>query len=160
MLTRLTHSIRHNIVAYAALFIALGGTSWAAVNLPVGSVGNRQLRNRSITPGKFNPQYINGTVRAWAVVAPNGTIQSGAGKPTVLVESGTPGLYVIKWKKVATATQRGCFAIGGLNAESGQSGAAEATLFVPRKGPWAVDVNTYGPQGQRLPQYFYTAVIC
>ena len=86
MLTRLIHSIRHNIVAYAALFIALGGTSWAAVNLPVGSVGNRQLRNGSITPGKFNPRkfnppYINGTVRAWAVVAPNGTIQSGAGKP-------------------------------------------------------------------------------
>jgi len=160
MLTRLTHSIRHNIVAYTALFIALGGTSWAAINLPAGSVGNTQLRNRSITPGKFNPQYINGTIRAWAVVAPNGTIQSSAGKPTVLVENGTPGLYVIKWKKVATPSQQGCFAVAGINDQSGQAGSAQAGLGVRSKKLWAVDVNTYGAQGQQMPLYFYAAVIC
>lgn len=160
MLTRLTRSIRHNIVAYTALFIALSGTSWAAVNLPAGSVGSKQLRNHSITPSKFNPQYINGTVRAWAVVAPNGTIQSGAGKPTVLVVKNTPGLYVLKWKKVATPSQRGCFAIGGLTDEAGQGGTAEPSLGVLSKKVWAVDVGTFGPQGQRMPQYFYAAVVC
>ena len=159
-MTRLIQSIRHNIVAYAALFIALGGTSWAAVNLPARSVGNTQLRNRSITPGKFSPQYINGTVRAWAVIAPNGTVLSSAGKPTVLVESGTPGLYVIKWKKVVTPTQRGCFAMAGINDQSGQAGSAQAGLGVRSKKLWAVDVNTYGAQGQQMPLYFYVAVIC
>jgi len=160
MLTRLTHSIRHNIVAYTALFIALGGPSGAAVNHPAGSVGSAQLRSHSITPGKFNPQFINGTVRAWAVVAPNGSVLSSAGKPTVLVESGTPGLYVIKWKRVVTPTQRGCFAVAGINDQSGQAGSAEAGLGVRSKKLWAVDVNTYGAQGQQMPLYFYAAVIC
>ena len=160
MLNRLLDHIRHSIVGYIALFIAMGGTGYAAVNLPVASVGSSQLRNHSITPVKFNRQFINGTVRAWTVVAPNGTIQAGAGKPSVRVESDTPGLYVIKWSKVAAPTRRGCFAIGGLTGENGGEGSAEADLFVPFRGPWAVDVATYGSQGQRLAQYFYTAVIC
>jgi hypothetical protein len=37
-------SIRKNLIAYLALFVALGGTSYAAVSLPGNSVGTRQLR--------------------------------------------------------------------------------------------------------------------
>jgi len=159
-MSRVLRHFRQNVVAYLALFVALGGTSYAAINLPPGSVGSRQLRNHSITPVKFDRRFINDTVRAWAVVAPSGTVQAGAGKPSVLVESTAPGVYVIKWKNVAVPTQRGCFAIGGITDEAEQAGSAEAGLFVPRKGPWAVDVGTYGPQGQRLAQYFYAAVIC
>lgn len=159
-MSRVLRHFRHNVVAYLALFVALGGTSYAAINLPPGSVGSRQLRNHSITPVKFDRRFINGTVRAWAVVAPSGTVQAGAGKPSVLVESHTPGLYVIKWRNVARPSPRGCFAIGGITDDAAEGGSAEASLFVPHKGPWAVDLNTYGPQGQRMPQYFYTAVIC
>jgi hypothetical protein len=38
----------HTVVAYAALFVALGGTSYAAIKLPANSVGSRELRNRSV----------------------------------------------------------------------------------------------------------------
>jgi hypothetical protein len=38
-----------NVVAFIALFVALGGVSWAAVTLPAGSVGTRQLK-----PGAVN----------------------------------------------------------------------------------------------------------
>ena len=34
MLTRLLHLIRNNVIALIALFVALGGTSYAALNLP------------------------------------------------------------------------------------------------------------------------------
>lgn len=37
-----------NGVAYLALFVALGGTSYAAATLPRDSVGNAQLRNASV----------------------------------------------------------------------------------------------------------------
>ena len=50
----LTH-LRGNAVAYIALFVALGGTSYAAISLPAGSVGNRQLQNRAIDAAKLNP---------------------------------------------------------------------------------------------------------
>ncbi len=68
MHTRLLHHIRHNVVAYIALFIALGGSSYAVVNLPANSVGPRQLRNHTITPVKLDPKSIAGSVRAWVDV--------------------------------------------------------------------------------------------
>lgn len=42
---RLRHS---TIVSYLALFVALGGTSYAAVSLKANSVGSRQIRNHSV----------------------------------------------------------------------------------------------------------------
>ena len=52
MLKRLHTHARHNAVAYLALFVALGGSSYAAVNLPANSVRAKQLRKNSITSGK------------------------------------------------------------------------------------------------------------
>jgi hypothetical protein len=57
-----------NIIASLALFIALGGVSWAAVSLPQASVGNRQLkanavssekvRNGSLLAADFKPSQL------------------------------------------------------------------------------------------------------
>lgn len=41
-----------NVVATLALFIALGGTSYAALKLPRNSVGNVQIRNDAVTSAK------------------------------------------------------------------------------------------------------------
>ena len=43
---------RAHLVGFLALFVALGGTSYAAVALPAGSVGTSQLRNGSVTSAK------------------------------------------------------------------------------------------------------------
>lgn len=48
MRTILQH-IRGNVVAYLALFVALGGTSYAAAKLPANSVTSRQIKNGSVT---------------------------------------------------------------------------------------------------------------
>jgi hypothetical protein len=47
---RLTYA---NVVATLALFVALGGASYAAVELPAGSVGSKQLRAGSVTQEKL-----------------------------------------------------------------------------------------------------------
>jgi hypothetical protein len=44
---------RRNAIALAALFVALGGTSYAALRVPVGSVGTPQVRNGAITSAKL-----------------------------------------------------------------------------------------------------------
>jgi hypothetical protein len=88
--------VRRNVVGYIALFVALGGTGYAAVTLPQGSVGARQLKNHAIEPIKLSPKFINGNVRAWAVVTASGRVVGGGGKP----EGGppvTPGVYEISW---------------------------------------------------------------
>jgi len=43
---------RRHHVALLALFIALGGTSYAAVRLPANSVGSKQLKNGAVTSVK------------------------------------------------------------------------------------------------------------
>jgi hypothetical protein len=40
--------VRANVVGYAALFVALSGTSYAVTRLPKDAVGNRQLKDRSV----------------------------------------------------------------------------------------------------------------
>lgn len=45
---------RHHL-ALLALFVALGGTSYAAVNLPANSVGTKQLKPKAVTLVKIAP---------------------------------------------------------------------------------------------------------
>ena len=73
-MSRVLNHFRSNVVAYVALFVALGGTSYAAISLPAGSVGNRQLKNHSISPIKFERGSIAGYVRDWAEIDPNGQL--------------------------------------------------------------------------------------
>jgi len=42
-------------VALVALFVALGGTSWAAVRLAANSVGTRQIKNKAVKLSKIDP---------------------------------------------------------------------------------------------------------
>jgi hypothetical protein len=46
--------VAHNVVAYLALFVALGGSAYAATALPKNSVGTKQLRNSAVTLAKIN----------------------------------------------------------------------------------------------------------
>jgi hypothetical protein len=41
-----------NVMATIALFVALGGVSYAAVNLPMNSVGSKQLKKNSVNSAK------------------------------------------------------------------------------------------------------------
>ena len=46
--------VRRHHIGLLALFIALGGTSYAAVSLPRNSVGNAQLRKAAVTESKLS----------------------------------------------------------------------------------------------------------
>jgi len=57
MTTRILDYPRRDAIAVTALgcsLLALGGASYAAVNLPNNSVGTAQLRNGAVTPPKLN----------------------------------------------------------------------------------------------------------
>jgi hypothetical protein len=97
-MNRLIAHLRTNLVGWIALFVALGGTGYAAISIPRNSVGAAQLRNRSITPVKFNPESIGGSVRAWAIVTSDGrVIASSSPKPTIVTNAGLPGFYTLDW---------------------------------------------------------------
>jgi hypothetical protein len=165
---RLVSHVRSNVIAYLALFVSLGGSSYAAARLAPGSVGTTQLRNgavtvnklakRSVTPAKLDAKAIGGTVRHWAQINADGTIEGSSSKARVI---GAPeqGGYVISWFDTfsnhcaAVATPVGSALV--LGPSSGYANAriagAHATL---------ITVDTYNAQGQPSPAAFSVAVIC
>jgi hypothetical protein len=114
-MNRLITHLRANLVGWVALFVALGGTGYAAIRIPRNSVGAAQIRNRSITPVKFNPSAIGGSVRAWAIIRADGSVIASAGKPTVQVSDGAPGAYGIQW---GVSLPKTCATVATIDARS------------------------------------------
>jgi hypothetical protein len=76
MLQRLRRALTYgNVMSTAAVFIALGGVSYAAIKLPANSVGSKQLRKRSVTPSKLHPRtraFLRGAPGQLGPVGPSG----------------------------------------------------------------------------------------
>ena len=46
------------VISLIALFVALGGTSYAVIKLPAKSVGNRELKTNAVTSAKIRPRAV------------------------------------------------------------------------------------------------------
>jgi hypothetical protein len=115
-MNRVLNHLKSNVIAYLALFVALGGTSYAAVSLPANSVGSRQLKNHSVSAKKLDRGSIAGYVRDWAVVADGSVLAS---RPRArIVEWTDAGSFpggIVSWGK---RIPKGCFALATSNAGS------------------------------------------
>jgi hypothetical protein len=60
MTRRFARFLRRNTIALLALFIALGGTTYAATALPKNSVGPKQLRKNAVTNKKIAKNAVTG----------------------------------------------------------------------------------------------------
>jgi hypothetical protein len=147
-MTRLTNHVRRNVVAYLALFVALGGTSYAAVS----------VRDHSLVPQKFNPTYMGGYVRAWVSVDQNGHKVASAGGVRVGVDPFITGHYVITWQP-KPRTQ--CTAVGTVATfQAPTPGYLILHAFSTRGGGQQTIVQTYNSQGQATPFPFDVALLC
>ena len=163
--------LRSNAIALLALFTALGGTSYAALNLPAGSVGTRQLRdgsvtakklaNGSITPAKLDSHTIGGTVRHWAFVNQNGSIIGGshgahASAPT---QPGQP--YYVRW---GDQFSRSCAVLANSPGSEGNGPIAD-TIGIHVNEPGTRHGATViwvwpSSDGSSVNARFYIAVVC
>jgi hypothetical protein len=156
MTTILGH-VKSNAVAYLALFVALGGTSYAAIKIPAGSVGNRQLQNHSVTPIKLEHGSFAGYMRAYIQVNSSGHI-TASNPRAQLIGWQTSGPFAggqIQWSQPFPAS---CFALATTttldsvvsyaSATAGGVGAkAKALSVVLLSGPArAVNVAIMCPQ--------------
>jgi hypothetical protein len=79
-----------NAMATVAVFIALGGVSYAATQLPSNSVGTKQLKNAAVTPPKLSAASKAALTGAAGAQGPQGA--SGPQGPTGLQgRTGEPG---------------------------------------------------------------------
>ena len=174
---RVIAHLRSNLVGWVALFVALGGTGYAAISIPRNSVGAAQIRNRSITPVKFNPSSIGGSVRAWAIIRSNATVLASSGKRPVVFASAFPGSYVIHWGVLLPRT---CATVANVDERSPDQtpiqlpngGGASAVIgyasnvdteTVPSGGGHKVSetvLDTFNQAGQPTPMTFDVAVMC
>jgi hypothetical protein len=154
MRTALKH-VQKNLIAYISLFIALGGTSYAAVSIPRNSVGTNQLKNRSVTASKLDPSAIGGYVRAWAIVNANGTIVRSSEKATSI---GTPDNYSIHWSSRFPADCPTIASVAHNNLVIGY--ATDVNTVANRRGTSFTGVLTFNQSAQPTPLAFNVAVIC
>jgi hypothetical protein len=105
--------VRRHHVGIIALFIALGGTSYAATQLPTNSVGTRQIRPGAVTPSKLSPglaaQLRNGTSKA----------QAGWRDPTIAAVISAAGQTVLA-QKILTVAATSPWVDSGLSVSPGQ----------------------------------------
>ncbi len=158
-LRRLSYS---NVMSTGAVFLALGGTGYAATQLPSNSVGTRQLRSSAVTRQKLAKSAVDSTkvrngsltgadialgtlgkvpAAATADSAPISAIQRAAVTGASDPSSGSG--YTLK---TATATcPAGMFVVGG-----GASVSDESTQFLNDTTPsgtnaWTATIANGGP---------------
>jgi len=169
MRTTARHLLRHaqrNAIALTALFVALAGSSYAAV-----TINGSQIQNRSINPVKLNSHLIAGNVRAWAIVRANGQVIASAGHPRLFTALGLPGERQIRWgvkvSRCATnttvdtnspATEN--VAIPGNASVPVPAGYAIASTMNPSGAGPETTVVTYNQAGQPTPLGFDVTVVC
>ncbi len=152
--------LRANALGLIAIFIALGGTGYAAFGVPHGSVGTAQLRNGAVTPGKLDGRLIGGSVRAWAFVSAAGQLRSGHGFRRIVVRSGLPGEYVLVLRNRDVGRCGVTAAVSfDSRAPGSDDGYAVAALPLPA-GSGAIDVQTFAPSGQGAALPFLVDVLC
>ena len=161
MIHRLLTHLRGNAVAYVALFVALGGTSYAATALPRGSVGTRQLRNGSVTPKKLNSGSFAGHILFTAQVNYFGRVTSSHPQGATVGgwdndPNNLPDGGLISWHR---PIPNGCFALSNplgttqlnsreptySNAETVSGSAKDAYVRVATPAPVGAQVAVICP---------------
>lgn len=132
---RLVHHLRRNAVAYIALFAALGGSSYAAVALPAGSVGTKQLRKGAVTLPKIGASArkalrgARGPQGAQGIQGIQGS-QGPQGIQGVQGQKGDPGTSALSSLPVGQ-TETGAFSAYGSAYQAGSSLVGATTFPVP-----------------------------
>jgi hypothetical protein len=137
---------RRNFVSYLALFVALGGTSYAAVRLPSNSVGSLQITKNAISsskvrdksllardfkpgqlpagkPGDTGPAGPQGARGPQGAQGPQGA-KGPAGAPGLKGDTGSPGpagpVNVLYKRQVGTVTSSDSVAIASIALPAGK----------------------------------------
>jgi hypothetical protein len=182
LITRLRGRLSYaNVTASLALFVALGGTSYAAITLPRNSVGPKQIRSNAVRSSEIGNRTIQAKdiskraraalrgqqgpvgpagppgITEHARVGSNGGLVSG----TAIASSwnaNSPGLYRIQFKRDVSncAYSATLAAVPGGNVSQPSAGRITAAHDV---GP-ALLVRTYDAAGNPAQQPFHLILVC
>jgi hypothetical protein len=168
-MTRILTHVRNNVVGYLALFVALGGSSYAAISLPADSVGTRQLANGAVTSHKLanhavtaaalDPKSIAGHIADWAQIRADGHVNASSPRASVTLSDPSRGLYQVYWHR---SIPQKCVAIANPVNVAPLTAPATADTFGPNgQGRSAhIVVATFDSSSNNVPENVNVVVIC
>jgi hypothetical protein len=188
-MTRLVNRLRArltyaNVTATLALFVALGGTGYAAITLPRDSVGSKQVRSNAIRSGDIRNSTIQtrdiskraraalrgaqgpagpvgpagpGAITERALVSSNGRQVSGTAVATAWSAT-QPELHQLTFgRDVSTCAMSATLAaVPGGNVTEPSAGR----ITVASGGGRVVNVKTYDAAGNPAEQPFHLVLAC
>jgi hypothetical protein len=161
--TRISYA---NVVATIALFIALGGTSYAALQLPRNSVGPKQLKKNAVTAAKIKRNaVITAKIKSNAVT---GSKINEATLEKIPQAAAADALSNFDYNSATVANPAGANTVGAVSCDPGQrvvGGGIKvddvANQFIIDSYPRGTDgwQGTVGNAGGSAPN-FTVIVIC
>ena len=143
--------IRHNAIALVALFVAIGGSSYAAL-----SINGSQIRNGTINAVKLDPTSIAGSIRAWAIVyGDDFKATAGPASSRIRVRSFATG-ETITW--VNRHFAQDCLPMATPFAAVPANYGSVASQFDAAHG--SLTLFGFGPDKVGRPQPAYVAIVC
>ena len=145
------------MIGVIALFVALGGTGYAAINLPAGSVSTRQLRNGAVTAKKLDRDSIGGYVAFWAKVYTTGRVLASSAPAKSSGWSGLGGNISFRGE-----LPNSCFPVAAIGAPAISNGYVSTVTSSSASGSTGISLNLGGNvlNGQRQPLSVNVAEIC
>jgi hypothetical protein len=147
--------MRANLAAYSALFIALGGVSYAAVKVPANSVGTEQIKNGAVTQEKLEPAFF----AKLSAPGPRGAAgaqgaKGEAGQPGAQGATGPQGTQGVSALSSTSLAPRKSFTATTNSGLAIQFGTAEFTLACPAASPQPCRITGAGAylDGAGIPQ--------
>jgi hypothetical protein len=127
------------VVSVIALFVALGGVGYAAIQVPANSVGTAQLQNASVTNWKILNGVVGNFKLAWGAVGPRKMMNGAVGLTQINTSQ-------VQARVIGTCQQSGQ-AIATINSSGGVSCASTAPReFGTSSGQVAVTPGTHATQ--------------
>ncbi len=167
MLHRLRrHASYANVVASVALFLALGGVSYAAFHLPANSVGTAQIKNRAVTLAKVSAgaqRTLRTGLPLFARVDETGALHQHSPGVLASKDASFPGLYHVTF----TQDISGCAAVVS-QGESSNGGFYPDAQYVAEVqsdgsfggGPHLINVYPTDASGSPVSAGFDLIVAC
>jgi hypothetical protein len=131
------------VISIVALFVALGGTGYAAMALPKNSVGAKQIKRNAVTSKKVKNRSVRAADLAAGVIPPGFSGRPAGGDLTGAYPDPTIANGRVTAEKIADGAVRGADlgagSVDGSKVADGTLKAADVAVF---SGTYTVDFPT------------------
>lgn len=157
MFSKVSRALSRNVISSVALFVALGGTSYAAQQLLVKSVKTRHLANAAVTAKKIKGSAVtSGKVKDGSLLAKDfkqGELKSLSSGPSLKGDTGLQGIQGEAGLKGDVGEQgelgpQGAMGAPGVDGVSGYVEVVNSTDFKNILSKPAI--SSYCPDGKRV----------